>query len=105
MKLRFASAAFALVAAPLALRAADSAPTGWHAQTLGQALAYMILFSGIGIIAAIAGYKLFDKCTPGLLKQLARGSYIREVLFDWQTSGGTRAVFMKIKLEELPWRP
>jgi type VI secretion system secreted protein Hcp len=45
--------------------------------------------------------KNFDKCTPGLLKQLARGTYIREVLFDWQTSvGDRRVVFMKIKLEE-----
>ena len=25
----------------------------------------MILFSAVGILAAIAGYKLFDKCTPG----------------------------------------
>lgn len=66
MKIRFASlaAAFPLVAA--ASHAADTAaPTGWHAQTLGQAVGYMILFSIIGIVVAIAGYKLFDKCTPG----------------------------------------
>ena len=51
---------------PLAARAAEAGvPTGWHAQSLGQALGYMILFSAVGIIAAIAGYKLFDKCTPG----------------------------------------
>ena len=25
----------------------------------------MLLFTGIGIVTAIAGYKLFDKCTPG----------------------------------------
>ncbi|MBI5688784.1 MAG: DUF350 domain-containing protein [Verrucomicrobia bacterium] len=25
----------------------------------------MLLFAAIGILAAIAGYKLFDKCTPG----------------------------------------
>lgn len=66
MKLRFAALAFPLLTLPLAIRAADAAPsTGWHAQTLGQAIGYMILFSAIGIIAAIAGYKLFDKCTPG----------------------------------------
>ena len=29
----------------------------------------MILFAAIGIFAAIAGYKLFDKCTPGDLHQ------------------------------------
>lgn len=67
MKKRFVSAAPALLllALPFTARAADAAPTGWHAQTLGQAIGYMILFSAIGIIAAIAGYKLFDKCTPG----------------------------------------
>jgi uncharacterized membrane protein YjfL (UPF0719 family) len=55
-----------MLASPLALRAAEPAvPTGWHAQTLGQAIGYMILFSAVGIVAAIAGYKLFDKCTPG----------------------------------------
>ena len=47
-------------------RAADgAAPTGWHAQTLGQALGYMLLFAAAGIVAAIVGYKVFDKCTPG----------------------------------------
>jgi putative membrane protein len=59
-----------LLTLPLAALAADTAPsTGWHAQTLGEALGYMILFSAVGIIAAIAGYKLFDKCTPGDLHQ------------------------------------
>ena len=68
MKIRFASAVPALLlpALPFTARAADTvAPVGWHAQTLGQALGYMVLFSAVGIIAAIAGYKLFDKCTPG----------------------------------------
>jgi uncharacterized membrane protein YjfL (UPF0719 family) len=46
--------------------AADgSSAATWHAQTLGQAIGYMLLFAAIGILAAIAGYKLFDKCTPG----------------------------------------
>jgi uncharacterized membrane protein YjfL (UPF0719 family) len=40
-------------------------PVSWHAQTLGQAIAYMLVFALIGIIAAILGYKIFDKCTPG----------------------------------------
>ena len=68
MKLRLVSSALTtLCFLPVAaLAAADAAaPTGWHAQTLGQALGYMVLFSAVGIIAAIAGYKLFDKCTPG----------------------------------------
>jgi putative membrane protein len=51
---------------PFSARAAEAATTvGWHAQSLGQAIGYMVLFSAVGIIAAIAGYKLFDKCTPG----------------------------------------
>lgn len=40
-------------------------PASWHAQTLGQAIGYMLLFAAIGIAAAVAGYKIFDKCTPG----------------------------------------
>ena len=39
--------------------------TTWHAQNLGQAIGYMLLFALIGIGIAIFGYKLFDKCTPG----------------------------------------
>jgi len=41
------------------------APVDWHAQSLGQAIGYMMLFAVIGILTAIVGYKLFDKCTPG----------------------------------------
>lgn len=53
------------------LLAADAAPAAldWHAQSLAQAVLYMLLFVGIGIAAAIAGYKLFDKCTPGDLNR------------------------------------
>ncbi len=47
---------------------ADATPS-WHAQSLGQAVAYMLLFAIIGIIVAIIGYKLFDKCTPGDLNK------------------------------------
>ncbi len=80
MKLRLVSSALtSLFVLPLAAIAADApVTTGWHAQTLGQALGYMVLFSAVaieygliaaliavGIIAAISGYKLFDKCTPG----------------------------------------
>ncbi len=67
MKIRLVSSALTtLLAFPAAVHAADPAvPTGWHAQTLAQALGYMVLFSAVGILAAIAGYKLFDKCTPG----------------------------------------
>src|SRR6185436_6599010 len=63
VSLRLAIAGLAL---PGAARAAEAtASPGWHAQTLGQAIGYMLLFSAVGILAAIAGYKLFDKCTPG----------------------------------------
>jgi uncharacterized membrane protein YjfL (UPF0719 family) len=55
---------------PFAVRAADaSSAASWHAQSLGEAIAYMVLFAVIGIILAIAGYKIFDKCTPGDLNK------------------------------------
>jgi putative membrane protein len=52
-----------------ALLGADPAapPPGWHAQSLGQAVAYMGMFAGIGVVLAILGYKVFDRCTPGHL--------------------------------------
>lgn len=60
--------ALAFLALPVALRAAEgSSVSGWHAQSLGQAIGYMLLFGGIGILMAIVGYKVFDKCTPGEL--------------------------------------
>jgi uncharacterized membrane protein YjfL (UPF0719 family) len=54
---------------PAAVFGADTAapPSGWHAQSLGQAVAYLALFAGIGIFLAILGYKIFDRCTPGHL--------------------------------------
>ena len=67
MKIRLVSGVIMTpVVFPLVARAADAAtPAGWHAQSLGQAVGYLVLFSAVGIVAAIAGYKLFDKCTPG----------------------------------------
>lgn len=58
-----------LLAAVPAFSADPAAAPGWHAQSLGQAIGYMALFAGIGIVLAIAGYKLFDKCTPGDLSK------------------------------------
>ena len=43
------------------------AAESWQAETLAQALAYMLIFAAVGIAAAVVGYKLFDKCTPGEL--------------------------------------
>ena len=60
----------ALLLAPSLVHAAaegSTTVTNWHAQTLVQALGYMFLFALAGVLAAIAGYKLFDKCTPGEL--------------------------------------
>jgi putative membrane protein len=58
-----------LAAGPAALFGADQTASspGWHAQSLGQAVAYVALFAAIGIILAILGYKVFDRCTPGHL--------------------------------------
>jgi putative membrane protein len=54
-----------LLAVPAAFGAVEMEPSGWHAQSLGQAVGYMLLFAFIGIGAAVVGYKIFDKCTPG----------------------------------------
>lgn len=63
-------AAILLLGATPSLLAADpGAPPSWHAQTLGQALGYMLLFALVGIAAAVVGYKIFDKCTPGDLNR------------------------------------
>src|ERR1700722_12467980 len=60
-----------LLIAPCVI-AADSitpavTPTTWHAQTLIQAIGNVMLFALIGVIAAVLGFKIFDKCTPGHL--------------------------------------
>src|ERR1700678_85230 len=58
-----------LATGPAALLGADPSapPPGWHAQSLGQAVAYMGMFAAIGVVLAILGYKVFDRCTPGHL--------------------------------------
>jgi uncharacterized membrane protein YjfL (UPF0719 family) len=43
------------------------APVSWHAQSLWEAVGYMLLFAAIGIVVAVIGYKVFDRCTPGHL--------------------------------------
>jgi uncharacterized membrane protein YjfL (UPF0719 family) len=59
-----------LVFTPLAVCAAETtSATSWHAQSLVEAIAYMVIFAGIGIILAVVGYKIFDKCTPGDLNK------------------------------------
>ena len=44
-----------------------SGPASWHPQSLVEAGGHMLVFAFVGVIAAIVGYKLFDKCTPGEL--------------------------------------
>ncbi len=41
----------------------------WHPQSLLQMIGNVLIFAGIGIAAAIIGYKVFDKCTPGDLQR------------------------------------
>lgn len=65
LRLLLLTSSLLFVTAP-SLMAAETPPAAsWHAQTLGQAVGYILLFSGIGIVAAIVGFKTFDKCTPG----------------------------------------
>ena len=54
-----------------ALLAADlpSSVPSWHAQTLLAAIGNVLIFAAIGIVAAILGFKVFDKCTPGHLEK------------------------------------
>ena len=70
MKTRFIWPSLLLLLTTPTLRAAEAAaPTSWHAQSLGQAIGYMLFFAVVGIFAAIVGYKVFDKCTPGDLNK------------------------------------
>jgi putative membrane protein len=58
-----------LLAAPSLLAEeipAPPAPT-WHPQSLGHAVANMVIFAAVGLACAVVGFKLFDKCTPGNL--------------------------------------
>ncbi len=55
--------------APAAFAASSEPVPSWHAQTFLQAVVYMVFFAFVGIAAAIIGYKLFDKCTPGDLNK------------------------------------
>ena len=38
---------------------------GWHASSIGGALGLTALFGFAGVLLAVAGYKIFDLCTPG----------------------------------------
>lgn len=64
MKKLFTS--FLVASLATSLSAAETT-TNWHAQSLGEAIGYMLLFTAVGVLAAVAGYKIFDQCTPGHL--------------------------------------
>lgn len=68
-----------LTLASTATAAAADAPgaVSWHAQSLAQAIANMVIFAGLGIAIAIVGFKVFDKCTPGdLAKEIIENKNI-----------------------------
>ena len=56
-----------LFVTPVARAAEVAEPVTWHPQTLAQAIANMVIFATIGLAAAVIGFKVFDKCTPGNL--------------------------------------
>ena len=49
----------------VALAAEAESSTHLHANSIPQALGLMVAFALVGIVVAIAGYRLFDKFTPG----------------------------------------
>lgn len=59
----------ALLTAPslLAQEIPTPQPSTWHPQSLGHAIANMIIFAAVGLACAVIGFKVFDKCTPGNL--------------------------------------
>lgn len=46
-----------------------AAAPSWHGQTLLSTIGNVLIFAAIGIAAAIIGFKLFDKFTPGHLEK------------------------------------
>lgn len=61
----------------LAATAETTASPTWHPQSLGQAIANMLIFAALGIAAAVIGYKILDKCTPGdLTKEILENKNI-----------------------------
>jgi len=69
-KILFTTLGSLMFVAP-ALLAADQpvSAASWHAQTLVSAIGNVLIFAAIGIAAAIIGFKIFDKCTPGHLER------------------------------------
>ena len=66
-----------LLAAPALLASDAATPVSWHAQSLAGAVVNMVIFAVIGIVIALVGYKVFDKCTPGdLTKEIVENKNV-----------------------------
>jgi uncharacterized membrane protein YjfL (UPF0719 family) len=58
------------LAVPAGVLGAEAAGgSTWHAASLWEAVLHMLLFAAVGIAGAVAGYKVFDCCTPGDLQK------------------------------------
>jgi hypothetical protein len=44
-------------------------PIRWRPDSLGMAVLSVLIFTAIGIVASIAGFKLWDRFTPGNLEE------------------------------------
>lgn len=64
---RFLTYGAVLGLAPALFAQTPTEPTTWHARNMGEALLNMGIFSVVGVLLAIIGYKLFDYFTPGNL--------------------------------------
>lgn len=69
MKKLFLGLPALLLTTPLLAADAPTTAPAWHAQTMGAAIANVLIFAAIGIAIAIVGFKIFDLCTPGHLEK------------------------------------
>src|SRR5262245_40650213 len=61
---------FALIALQLLFAQEETPPlVRWRPDSLWMAVVSVILFTVIGILASLAGFKLWDRFTPGNLEQ------------------------------------
>lgn len=78
-----AIAASTALLVPVSAMAADAVPaTGWHPNSLLDALGYAALFAGVGVVLMIAGFKIFDKAVAhvDLEKEIQKGNVAAAVL-------------------------
>ena len=65
LMLRTSALLLPIVLPVAALAAEPETSTHLHSNSVPQALGLMVAFALVGIVVAIAGYRLFDKFTPG----------------------------------------